>query len=259
LTDLKEAITSLTNLGWSEYESKTYSALVQQGKSTASQIAKKSQVPANRVYQILEKLTGKGHVKRVVARGGPSFYEGVNPFEVLDKSKIEHETLISNAKNALAKLQERETDTDIPRTYTIMGSRELKAHLHEIIDQSKKSVLLSVDTLIEISNNELIDLLIAKNDQCDVKILTTPRGVNDHYEKEVLEKLGDVEVLVTEDSYSTILIVADETNILFTSYAFPDDDIETREYFGVFLEDRNMAKMFLRMFTYSWDNGTEPT
>ncbi|MHA2249244.1 MAG: TrmB family transcriptional regulator [Candidatus Kariarchaeaceae archaeon] len=265
MTDLDEAILALTALGWSEYESKTYSALVQQGKSTASQIAKKSQVPANRVYQILEKLTGKGHVNRLVARGGPSFYEAVNPQEVLDKNKSEHDNKISEAQGALVKLQERESDTDIPKSYTIIGDRELKVQLQNIINKSNRSILLFVDTLIEISNNELIEIL--KNKKLDfdqnenLRILTTPRGVNDAYELEVLRKLEEIQMRVTPETtppISTILLVVDEDIILFVSYAFPSDEMESRDYFGVILEDKRTARMFTRMFESSWDESNEP-
>ena len=260
MIELEDAIRSLTALGWSEYESKTYSALVQQGKSTASQIAKKSQVPANRVYQILEKLTGKGHVKRISATmGGPSVYVAVNPQDVLDRDQNEHIKRITVAKNALSELQERETDIDFPVTYTIFGRPELNVYLRDIIDNANEEILLAVDTLLEIRHGGFAELLLQKKDDCDIKILTTPRGVNDAYEKEVLKMLEKIDILVTEDSFSTILIVVDSTSILFCSYAYPSySEDATRGHFGVHLEDKKTAKMFVKMFNDSWSSAISP-
>ncbi|MCH8906626.1 MAG: TrmB family transcriptional regulator [Candidatus Heimdallarchaeota archaeon] len=257
---LKPSINSLIALGWSEYESKTYSALVGQGRSTAYTIAKKSDVPQNRVYQILNKLKEKGHVQAISAFGGPTRYTAVNPQQVLDLASREYNGLIGNAKDALKVLQERESDVDLPKTFTIAGKREVNVQLFNMIEKTENELLIAVDTLIEIQQERFVQLF-NNMDTNKVKILTTTRGVNDDYERKVLADLDETKVKVSEDSFCTILAIADNQRLMFISLSIPisqdekkDDDLENKDYFGFYMEHEETTEMFRRLFESSWEN-----
>ncbi|MHA2098131.1 MAG: TrmB family transcriptional regulator, partial [Candidatus Kariarchaeaceae archaeon] len=85
---IDEAVEKLKVIGWSEYESKTYSALVSLGRTTASQIAKVSQVPPNRVYHILDKLKEKNYGEDVQpTRGGPRTFSPKDPHILFNELK----------------------------------------------------------------------------------------------------------------------------------------------------------------------------
>ena len=88
-------------------------------------------------------------------------------------------------------------------------------------------------------------------------MLTTERGINDKYEKEVYNQLKSVELLITSDHFASILFIGDEERLIFVNIGLPKDSDE-RDYFGVYLEDKKSLKMFCSMFDESWNGGLQP-
>ena len=252
--ELNHSITPLIALGWSEYESKVYSALVNEGKSTASHVAKVSSVPANRVYQILDRLSDKGYVRRIQGKGSPAVFIAKEPGEVLAEIEKEHKSLISDAKNSLDQLLERSTREYNPLAYTISGRKEMNSQLGEIIRNTEHEVLLALDTLAELNLGNIVKgLNRLHNNKARVSILTPPTGINDSYEKEALAKIKPIEVRVSTDPFSNILLISDEEGILFATYSKTSEITEEKNFVGLYTQDINLAKMFRRMFMDSWD------
>lgn len=65
----------LEKLGLTEYEGKTLATLFKMGEAEAPSISRLAQVPKTRVYDVLDKLVGKGLVIEI--RGRPKRYRGV--------------------------------------------------------------------------------------------------------------------------------------------------------------------------------------
>ena len=101
MPELENAVHALKSLNWSDYESKTFAALIYIGKSTASQITKKSNIPANRTYQILDKLIGKGYVKRFTGVGKPALFEAVDPHVIFDEWINNQERVLTFGRQGL--------------------------------------------------------------------------------------------------------------------------------------------------------------
>ena len=251
LPELDKAKTALGELGWSEYESRTYSALVQLGKATASKIAKNSNVPPNRVYQILSKLSERGVVHTTEARGTATEYEATDPEIVLNKERDSFSDKIEAAKAALNELKERKQDTAIPITYTIYGKRELSTYLQNALQKSKIGVFVAVDTLIEIRNRQILKTLnlLADTTEIDIKILTTTRGINDDYEQEVANELDTrIGLKVSKEEFSTIFMIVDEKIMIYTAYGFHDHEKGEQDYYGIYTEDETTTKLLQRPF-----------
>ncbi len=257
MPELESAVHALKTLNWSEYESKTFAALIYIGKSTASQITKKSNIPANRTYQILDRLIGKGYVKRFSGVGKPALFEAVDPHVIFDEWIANQQKLVNKIKEELDQLQERHGDSDNLRTYTIIGRRDLNNHLSELVSKSDKSIKIYVDTLIEIRHAKLIETLNSKGEDAEITMLTTERGINDKYEKEVYDQLQNVELLITSDHFASILFIGDEQRMIFVNIGLSKDSDE-KDYFGVYLEDQNSLQMFSEMFDKSWTGGLQP-
>lgn len=257
MPELENAVHALKKLNWSEYESKTFAALIYIGRSTASQITKKSNIPANRTYQILDRLIGKGYVKRYSGVGKPALFEAEDPHKIFDEWLMGQENLVNKIKEELAQLQERHGDTDRLRTYTIIGRRDLNNHLSELVNKSDKSIKIYVDTLTEIRHAKLIEALNSKGEDTEITMLTTERGINDKYEKEVYDQLKSVELLITSDHFAAILFIGDDERLIFVNIGLPKDS-EEKDYFGVYLEDKKSLKMFSSMFEESWNGGLQP-
>jgi sugar-specific transcriptional regulator TrmB len=256
LPELDKAKTALGELGWSEYESRTYSALVQLGKATASKIAKNSNVPPNRVYQILSKLSERGVVHTTEARGTATEYEATDPEIVLNRQRDEYSGKIETAKTALNELKERKQDTAIPITYTIYGKRELSTYLQNTLTKATSSVFVAVDTLIEIRNRQILKTLnnLANSSEIDIKVLTTTRGINDDYEQEVANDLEkNIGLKVSTEPFSTIFMIIDDRIMIYTAYGFHDHDRGEQDYYGIYTEDQTTTKLLQRPFLAIYD------
>ncbi len=260
MSELSKTAKYLVEIGWSEYESRTYTALALLGKASASLIAKKSGVPTNRVYQILEKLIGKGFVSRISAIGLTTIYTAIDISEFLEEDLIAKQELYKNAISSLEVLKERHDADDVIKSFTIYGSREVSIHLHDLIERAEKEIYFFVDTLVELRNGNLLEIVNEKAEDLDIemKLLTSPRGINDAYEKQVFKELIDVELRITDDNLSTILLLVDEKELIFVSYAQLTDENTPRDYFGLYLQDRKSIRMFLRIFNLAWELAIMP-
>jgi len=75
---------TLRDLGLSEYESRTYRELLDQGPTTAKELSASSDVPMGRIYDVLNDLEGDGLV-RSQAASRPKKYVAVEPDAALDR------------------------------------------------------------------------------------------------------------------------------------------------------------------------------
>ncbi len=271
---IDEAVEKLKEIGWSEYESKTYSALVSLGRTTASQIAKVSQVPPNRVYQILDKLKEKSIVEDVQpTRGGPRIFRPKDPHVLFNELKIEYNTKIDTAQNELEKLKERVEEKPSLSTFTIIGRKELNNYLQNLTKYSNKNIKLAVDTLVELKYSNLVDKLKEKHkvEGFELKLLTMPRGIDNVYEEEIVDELNPCEVHISDTPFGTILMVVDDETSIFINYGIHDDiksqlhsDLSSdqldklflereKNYVGFYVHDKDIAKMYNNLFTMAWE------
>ncbi|OLS24129.1 MAG: hypothetical protein HeimC2_24030 [Candidatus Heimdallarchaeota archaeon LC_2] len=271
---IDEAVEKLKDIGWSEYESKTYSALVSLGRTTASQIAKVSQVPPNRVYQILDKLKEKNIVEDVQpTRGGPRIFKPQDPLKLFNDLKVEYNTKIEVAQNELEKLKERVDEKPSLSTFTIIGRKELNNYLLNLADSAQNKIMLAVDTLVELKYSNLINKIKEKHkvEGFELQLLTMPRGIDNIYEKEIIEELDPCDVNIAENPFGTILMVVDDETSLFINYGIHDDiksqlksDLTSdqldklylereKNYVGFYVHDKDIAIMYSKLFKLAWD------
>jgi sugar-specific transcriptional regulator TrmB len=78
-------VEKLHQVGLTEYEAKTYLALLNTHLSTATGVSEKSGVPRTKIYSVLESLKNKGWVR--VYSGVPLLFKAVEPMAVFDKVK----------------------------------------------------------------------------------------------------------------------------------------------------------------------------
>ena len=85
----------LEEIGLGKGEIKVYFALLELGESTIGPISKKARVTPAKTYPILQKLTEKGLITRII-KSNTQHYQAFNPKRILDyikekKKKLEHE------------------------------------------------------------------------------------------------------------------------------------------------------------------------
>ena len=132
----------LLKLGFSEYESKAYLALLGKSPVTGYELAKQSGVPRSMVYEVAGKLTGRGAAMSLHS-GSVTRYAPVPPAEFLDQLQQEHENLVSHLKEELATLAAAPVP-DLDYVWNIEGDENVLARAAEMIDQAQKQIYIAL-------------------------------------------------------------------------------------------------------------------
>ena len=123
---MEGAFEKLQHMGLSEYEAKTYLALINVHLSTATQVSEKSGVPRTKIYSVLESLSDKGWIR--VYSGVPLLFKAVAPAIVFEKVKEEYAQLLDSVQGAL-----RNEVNDMKEKFVIkrfdVGLERLKAEI----------------------------------------------------------------------------------------------------------------------------------
>ena len=115
-------LSSLKNLGLTEYESKAYLALLSLGICDARQLCTQSGVPSSKIYTIMEKFELLGLVE--VQQSKPARFNALEPSLGLDRLVKNKEKEILSIKDTLALLESELDDIFSKQGNKIGGSDE---------------------------------------------------------------------------------------------------------------------------------------
>jgi len=136
---------SLAKIGLSDYESKSYVAMIAKGHATAEEVAELARVPRTSAYKALQSLKEKGFVS--LAGGRPALYHAVPLEETRDKVVGEIREAFDKLQLVQGILSERGTPQLV---YTISGRKGVMAKIGEMIDAARSSIVLSSPSMSEI-------------------------------------------------------------------------------------------------------------
>ncbi len=139
---MKNAVESLRDLGLTEYEAKTYTALVKIRSGSASDIHLVSGIPRSAVYGALNKLEERGIVE--VQSAKPMRHRAVPPETALKKLK---DNFIAESEDALASLEEiyqtRKTEAREEAIWTINGVKNVSDKIIEMLRGAQKDIIFA--------------------------------------------------------------------------------------------------------------------
>ncbi|MBF6570138.1 MAG: TrmB family transcriptional regulator [Candidatus Binataceae bacterium] len=145
--------TELQALGFSDYEARTYIALLQSSPATAYEISRAAGLPRANTYGALESCTNKGAVQPFSQ--GPVRYIPVDPRVLL--SRIADDTSV-RCKQLAARLSQVKSDDSREFVWTIEGEEKVNAKISEMIREAKVHVWIKAhQTVIDAHYSELRD------------------------------------------------------------------------------------------------------
>ncbi|HID60439.1 MAG TPA: TrmB family transcriptional regulator [Hadesarchaea archaeon] len=230
----------LRELGLTEYEARTYTALVSNGPSTAGELSGIANVPYSRIYDILSKLERKGWVE--VQSSRPTKYRGKPPAEVVRILKTEQEQRLKELGNGVVKelepLYEQKAETKRPDVWVIRGGRNLLTKIWEMLARVQIETLISLPSL----SNEIVKLgsflpaLQAKN--INVRILVTEKpklrsALPTNIEIKTRKPLFGGGVII--DGKEVLLVLGNEEEIV-----------------GIWSDEIGLARFAKEYFEYLW-------
>jgi len=138
---MKKVLQNLQNLNFTQYESKAYIALLQQGEVTGYELAKNSGIPASKIYQVLNKLITKEVV--VALDSEPVKYAPIPPNEVLKRFKHDYLNNLESLTKSLDDIYAGQSYTD-NYIWNITGRGAILNRVVEFIRMAQKTIHLSV-------------------------------------------------------------------------------------------------------------------
>lgn len=200
-----DIIGHLTQLGFTDYEARAYTALVRRSPLTGYELAKVSGVPRPNIYAVIERLQQKGAVLSIGINGGVK-YAPVPSGELLGKLSRSFQSHIREASDSLSQIQ------NIPRAdyiWRLEGYRNLIAKAENMIDTAEKQALLGL------WHSEIPSLASSLQKSRDRDIQTTILCIHGH-PAEICEGLGKVYTLpiMKEKGTHWFVLAVDESELL---------------------------------------------
>ncbi|MBP2626596.1 MAG: transcriptional regulator, TrmB family [Firmicutes bacterium] len=167
---MEKILAEIQKLGFSQYESKAYIALLQNSAITGYELSKRSGVPRSMIYEVINKLTDRGAI--YIIPSDPLKYSPVPVLEFLKRVRRNMDATFDFLDKSLGSLEQ---GGDVNVISHIDGYEPVMDELLSIIDEAKQELWLSVW-------NQQALLLASKVEDAekrDVKVLSIVFGNQD--------------------------------------------------------------------------------
>lgn len=162
----------LQGLGLTEYEARTYTALVSLGSATPRDVASLAGIPYPSVYDALKTLSKEGWVE--VALGRPRRYRA-RPPELMERNSVK---MVKDAFTQLKELYKSAgRKTEKPEIiYTISGRKRVIEKIREMLSRAETEVILILPNYGELAPkiSQALKSLIKK--RVKIKLVTESLG-----------------------------------------------------------------------------------
>jgi len=138
---MKSVLAHLQNLNFTQYESKAYLALLKQGGISGYELAKKSGIPASKIYQVLNRLIEKEVV--IALDSEPVKYTPVPPAEVLYRLRADFMYTLDTVSPKLSELYRHQHSSD-NYIWNVSGRPAIINKVNDFINEAVKKIHLSV-------------------------------------------------------------------------------------------------------------------
>jgi sugar-specific transcriptional regulator TrmB len=128
-------------LGFTQYESQVYLALLQQANVSGYELAKNSGVPASKIYATLHKLIDKEMI--LVIDGEPKKYVPIPPEEILKRLKDDYLHAIDDLQPKLEHLYTQDAEVG-NYIWNLSGRKLIISKIREFINKAQSKIYLSV-------------------------------------------------------------------------------------------------------------------
>ena len=164
------------------YETKVWVALISKGVASAGEIAEMSGVPRSRTYDVLESLEKGGFA--IMKLGKPVKYIAVKPNIVIEKLKLKTMKDADEKIENISKLKKTDEYRELEQLYnvgitpvkqedisgSVRGKSTIYNHIKELLENSKKEVIICTTTQELLSKSRFFSLLFDRLQKNNIKI-----------------------------------------------------------------------------------------
>jgi len=138
---MKNILTHLQHLNFTQYESMAYLALLKQSEVTGYELAKNSGIPDSKIYAVLNKLIEKDVILALDSE--PVKYTPIPPNDIISRIKGDYLHTFDTLSEGLNDIYKNDQTPD-QYIWNLNGRQEIMRRIIEFIDQSEYSLYLSV-------------------------------------------------------------------------------------------------------------------
>lgn len=239
---MEKIINLMRKFGFTEYETKVYSTLLQIGQATGYEISKMSNVPRSKVYNTLESLYQKGIIQR--SSGEQVLYCAVPVKDFIRTLKQSTQNDILDLEEEL--IQHEDNVVEQNEIWNIVGYENVMSKVKNAVASAQKELFLQI--WVENIDDELLHILQLAEKRIDkfVLILFSKEqhyniGLNRYY-----SHFFEDEKLI-EMNARWINLVQDDLMLLATIHSQSDASAVTTQYSPMIF----LAKEFVKHDAYT--------
>lgn len=227
LSNQKQAVELLQQLGLKEYEARAFVALTRLPQGSAREISEISEIPRTRIYDAVRVLESKGLVE--IQHSNPQQFRAVSIDEAADILKQEYEERTDSLRTELQRIEPAETDQEAEvshEVWALSDSAAIATRTQQLLDEADEEIifLLGDDSAF---TEELVDRFQAAQQRgVSVIVGITAEATRDRVQTELpdaevfvsgLEWLSGAEQLDDDTEISRLLLV-DQNTLLVGSH-----------------------------------------
>jgi HTH-type transcriptional regulator, sugar sensing transcriptional regulator len=241
-------INKLLEIGFSEYEAKSYIALLTENPMTSYEIAKHSSIPTSKIYEVINKLLEKGIVLEI-EENNKRKYIPISSEELLDNYKDKIENTIEMLKIDLSSLKKEE---NISYIWNINNYEYLINKSIRIIENTKHSLIVSCWP----EEFQLIEEHLKKTESKGIKIAVVFFGKTDSKTGKIFPHPIE-DTIYNEKGGRGLAIVSDSTEAL-TATIYNETKVEgalsRNKGFVTMTEDYLKHDIYIMKLVYRFDD-----
>ena len=239
---------ALKDFGLTEYEVKTYVALVESSPMPASELSRAASVPYSKIYEILGNLERKGWVES--EQGRPSKYYPKAPSTALESSRMRVEnTLKTSQAEALGELQplfEKKGVQERPDIWIVRGQNNIVDKIRESLERTRRELLVAMPVVPDAILSVAAPLLSMMKDRGVRVSVMVPASTG----REALRKLrGLAEIRIKEQMFGGGLI-SDSDQIILLLGEEPEKGLTL----AISSDHVGLVKFGKSYFEYLWES-----
>ncbi|MEM0240615.1 MAG: NTP transferase domain-containing protein [Candidatus Nezhaarchaeales archaeon] len=237
----EDLLSLLKNLGLTEYESRSYVALIDLKRAKAKDISDVASIAYPKVYSVLTSLKKKGFVEEELGR--PRIFKPVDPNKAIRNYIEERISMLkSQAEQAIRTLATRYKSSSDGKggAVVVQGKRNVLSKLREVILKAQREVFISAPSFELLGIKALLlDLNAAKKRGVDVRILTSPSTLSKD-----IEMISDLIDIRIKEGLESCYVITDAGSLLISGKS---DDLR-----AIFIIDEITVRPTREHFNYTW-------
>jgi len=162
------SITLLQQIGLNKYEAEAYATLLTCGPLTGYELGKRSQVPASRSYDVLERLCQQGLA--LVQPGEPARYRALEPTLLLNRVRARTEEALTALASSLSSAHQAGSEF-----WVVRGRQHILARVQELCTTASQTLKLTLPT--EVRDDLAVSLAQAQRRDIHLLVVSEPFSI----------------------------------------------------------------------------------